>query len=102
MNRPISGPMTQASPLNDWEKLILRSADSLGPSLVVYGLAAVSRVARPHPIMNRQIRKIQKDSKDVVAAIRNAPMEKSDKPRIMPFLYPNRFIKYPAGSAIPK
>jgi len=37
-----------------------------------------------------------------VAAIRNAPVEKSDNPRIIPFLYPNRFIKYPAGSAISK
>jgi hypothetical protein len=38
----------------------------------------------------------------VVAAIRNAPDENRDNPRIIPLLYPNLFIKYPAGRAIPK
>jgi len=57
----MSGPITHARPLKDCEKLIRRSADSLGPSFVVYGLAAGSRVASPNHIMNRQIRNIQKD-----------------------------------------
>ena len=98
----MSGPMIHARPLKDWEKLIRRAAESFGPSLVEYGLAAVSRVAKPHPSINKQVRKIQKDSNEVVPAIRKAPVAKSDNPKMIPFLYPNLRMKYPAGRAMQK
>lgn len=96
------GPMIHARPLKDCEKLIRLAAESFGPSFVEYGLSAVFRVAKPHRRINKQVRQIQKDSNEVVPAIRNAPVAISDNPRIIPFLYPSFRIKYPVGKAIQK
>ena len=42
------------NPLNDCDKFSRLVAVSLAPSSVTYGLAAVSRNTKPHPIMKRQ------------------------------------------------
>ncbi|MPN20754.1 hypothetical protein SDC9_168133 [bioreactor metagenome] len=80
------GPKIQAKPLNDCEKLMRLSADSLSPSLVVYGLAAVSSVAKPQPRINKPIRNNTYDALIEAGTIRKAPAEKSSKPIMIPLL----------------
>ncbi len=58
---PSTGAITVPTPLKAWEMLIRNSAYRGGPQMVMYGLAAVSRLPRPLPIMKMAAQKPPKE-----------------------------------------
>ncbi|MNY67187.1 hypothetical protein D3C86_2047280 [compost metagenome] len=56
-NPPTRGPRITPRPLNDCARFSLLTASSGGPKTETYGLAAVSNMAKPHPIINNANKK---------------------------------------------
>lgn len=52
--------------------------------------------------MNKAIKKGVAECKNAAGINPNAPIANNNRPKIIPFRYPYRFMKAPAGSAIKK
>ncbi|MCY1548259.1 hypothetical protein D9M68_843560 [compost metagenome] len=83
---PRKGAAVAARPLKDWARFNRVVEVSSGPRRAAYGLAAVSSVASPVPIIKEPRRKTE-NSRWLAAGIkRKQPALKISSPVIIPFL----------------
>ena len=78
--------------------LIRLAALSIGPILVMYGLAAVWRIASPVPKMNKPVRKILYVLVYAAGTNKSAPNAIVHNPIASPFFIPDLSSKKEAGT----
>src|SRR5690606_19256434 len=82
--------------------LIRLAAVSTGPIIVIYGLEAVCKIAKPPPIVNKPIKKIRYVLVYAAGINSNAPIAITPKEIAIPFLNPYLFKTHVDTGAMTK